>query len=369
MERKTMFWRRDPGPSTDRLYVDRVTESWYRTCEALGLTHDVDTVTGTTHVVPRVEHVTIGPPTRLTVRLVPGMLPADISKAGPRLARSMGAFAIRVEPRGFTHALVELMPCDPLADTIPLPGGPITGPILLGVDEQGRDVSVADMPHTIAAGQTGSGKSLFAYSLLSQVAERIRAGEPCRITGIDPSSVTLRPFPDAVLGLQDPARIERKLAGLVRELDDRLSAIPHDRDTLPVSHAHPWTLVVLEEWPAVLRALDVGDKKLANTVRSHVSRLLAEARKVRISVFILAQRPEANIIGGAERAQLGLRLSFRLDGPESVKLLHPEADPAVAAEHSTALPGVALLSTAGHPLQRIRAPFVPYSEFARRTAA
>lgn len=360
------WWSRNRTDAADQAEVDTIVETWHRCCESIGLTNDVDTVSGVTHVVPRIEYVRLGPPTVLTVRLTPGMLPEDITAQGRRIARSMGAVAIRVEARGFTHALVELLAVDPLAATVSLPAGPVTGPLLLGIDERGQDVTAERLPHMIAAGQTGSGKSAFAYSILSQLAERTTAGDPVTVTGIDPSAVTLRPFPGAVLGLSDPGRIEQKLSGLVAEMDRRLRAIPHDRDTLPVSERHPWTVIVLEEWPAVLRALDVLDKKRAAAVRSYVARLLAEARKVNLTVFMLAQRPEASIIGGAERAQLGMRVSFRLDGFESVKLLHPEIDQATATAHTTALPGVALLSTTGRPVQRIRAPYVPYAEYIER---
>lgn len=364
-----LFRRRDRQTAADQAEVDRIVDTWHRTCEAISLTHDVDTVSGVTHIVPRIEFVVLGPPTRLTVRLTPGMLPEDISAQGRRLARSMGAVGLRVEPRGLSHVIVELLDTDPLADTLPLPTGPIIGPLLLGHDEHGHGVTAHDpLPHLIAAGSTGSGKSSFAYSMLAQVSDRLKAGEPVRVSGIDPSSVLLRPFPGAVLGLSDPGRIERKLAELVAELDRRLTAIPHDRDTLPVSLTHPWHLIVLEEWPAVLKAADGFDKKLGTAVRAHVSRLLAESRKVRMSVFMLVQRPESALIGGFERAQLGLRVSFRIDA-EGVKLLHPEADPAIAAEHTTAAPGVALLSTSGTPAQRIRAPFLSYGEYVGRVAA
>ncbi|WP_445942388.1 FtsK/SpoIIIE domain-containing protein [Pseudonocardia sp. T1-2H] len=303
------------------------------------------------------------------------MVAADVRDLADRLCPHLGCHSLRVESRGHgAYAVITLLASDPLAGVYTLPRGPITGPVLLARDEEAQDVTadLYTMPHTIASGQTGSGKSSFGYSLLAQAAERAKAGEPIRIAGVDPSSVTLRPFAGTAhaehisLGLKDPARIERTLDRLVTDLDNRLEAMPIASDILPITDEHPLTLIVLEEWPATLRALDALDKKVAARVRGHVARLLAEARKVRMMVFMLVQRPEANLIGGAERAQLGLRLSFRSDSVESVRLLHSDADPAMAAGHSTALPGVALMSAVGRGLTRVRAPWLPYADYVRR---
>ena len=97
------------------------------------------------------------------------------------------------------------------------------------------------------------------------------------------------------------------------------------------------------------------------------ARLLCEARKTRISVVMLVQRPEANLIGGTERSQMGLRIAFRLDGPDSVKMAVPEAAD-YAAEHASALPGVALAAVPGRGLVRLRAPFLGYSDYTRLVA-
>ncbi|ALE72592.1 hypothetical protein AD006_12390 [Pseudonocardia sp. EC080610-09] len=384
-------WRaRDRRQDRDDYYeVQRITDGFIRACEGAGLVRTVDTVTGPTVIPPKLTHITLGPPTVLVAQLQPGQTVEDVRAAAPRLAPHLGAVGLRVEPRGVGDWVVlTLLQADPLADTVPLPSGPITGPLLLGWDENGRETTTTDpLPHLCAAGSTGSGKSSFAYSLLAQVAERAKAGEPVKISGVDPSGVLLRPFlewqptgpprgsvssghlPGVVLGLSDPAAIERKMTELVGEMDRRIKAIPRDRDRLPVSPAHPWHLVVLEEFPGLLKALEAIDKKAATSVRASVSRLLAESRKAGFSVFLLAQRPEAQIIGGAERAQLGLRLSFRLDGLESVKLLHPEVDPALAAQHCTAAPGVAILSATGRPAQRIRTPWIEYGEYIERVSA
>ncbi|MEQ3551168.1 FtsK/SpoIIIE domain-containing protein [Pseudonocardia nematodicida] len=317
-----------------------------------------------THVVPRVEFVRLGPPTVLTVRLTPGMLPEDVTGQARRIARSMGAQSLRVEPRGYSHVLVTLLAEDPLATVLSLPVGPLSGPVALGSDEHGQDVTAepGDLGHIAVQGATGSGKSVFLYSLLSQLAER----DNITVDGIDPSGILLRPFSHSVLGLPDPAIVEDRISRYVTEMDQRISRIPHDRDSLPESEG--LRFLVFEEYPGLLRYLDAADSKIGKRVRSYVARLLAEGRKAGIRVVLVAQRSEASVVGSTERGQCSTRISLRVDNYDAVKLLHPDADQDTAAAHASALPGVALVSSPGKPLTRIRSPFLSYSDYVSRVS-
>jgi S-DNA-T family DNA segregation ATPase FtsK/SpoIIIE len=102
----------------------------------------------------------------------------------------------------------------------------------------------------------------------------------------------------------------------------------------------------------------VDPKGAGRAARAAVSRLLAESHKAGMRVVLVAQRADAAVIGGAERANLGGRLSFRVDNPDAVRMLHPAADAAVIAEHLDAPAGVALLSLPGVPLARVRGPYI-----------
>jgi len=358
-----MFWRKDQELLAEQSQVDDIVSIWARTCEAVSLCNDVETVSGTTHVVPRVEYVILGPPTRLTVRLPPGIMPDDITAVGTRIARSMGAAGIRVEPRGYTHAVVTLLTEDPLAESYRVMPDQ-QGPVFLGIDESGTRVELDKLTHTILAGSTGSGKSIAAYSLLSQLYSR----PDVRICGADASGLLFRPMPPEKLrvsGLSDVYAIELALGMLVQEMDRRISRIPMDTDSLPTDAETPLMVCVLEEYPGVLRALDAIDTKLAKRVRLHVARLLAESRKAGMVVTIIAQRAEAQIIGAAERAQCPTRITFGVSSVEDVKLLHPEAATGVAEGHVQSPAGVGLVSMPGQPVQRIRAPYVEYPEFVK----
>jgi S-DNA-T family DNA segregation ATPase FtsK/SpoIIIE len=268
---------------------------------------------------------------------------------------------------------VELLTTDPLTDPFGLPrvARAFDAPILLVRDDQGEEINVPvhRLGHIAVQGQTGSGKSVFVYSILSQLASRLRAGFPLSIGGIDPSGILLRPFPRSILGLTDPGAVEGYLTEAVADMDRRIAAIPLNRDVLDITPDFPLRFVVLEEVPALYRWIDAVDTKAGKRVRALIARLLAEGRKACIRVVLIAQRAEAAILGGSERAQCSLRVSFRSDTVESVRLLHPDADPDQAAMHSTALPGVALLSMPGRGLTRGRAPWISYARYVDGVSA
>lgn len=321
--------------------------------------------------LPVVTHVDLRTPTTLTVRLLPGQILADLTGDLSRLAEGMGVAAVRVRPfrHGWVHVL--LLPADPLAVTIPHPRPvpDLERGVYLGKDEDGKSITadLATGAHMIVQGATGSGKSSFLYSVLGQVAST----PGVRVTGSDPTGLLLAPWPSLelpgpALGTSDPAAHVAVLEGLVAEMDRRVALIPADHDSLPLGADHPAVLVVLEEYPGLLRLLDAVDSKgLGKRIRAAVARLLAEGRKAGLRVIIVAQRADASIIGGYERGQASHRLSFRVDSVDALRMLHPNATPDAAGDHSTALPGIALLSAPGMPLTRLRAPHVDYRTYTK----
>lgn len=361
-------WRTRHERAADHYDADLLITAWRDACDGAGIARTVDTPTGATVSAPAVVSVHLDP-RALVVRLLPGQLPGDVRRAAHRLAPHLGAAAVRITARGYHHVRIDLLDADPLDAVTGLTAGP---GVLLGRDENGTDLRTepADIPHTICQGVTRSGKSVWTYGLLGQLAHR----PDVLITGCDPTGLLWRPFTGTrhadwqSSGLAELPGHEKVLRAVVDEMDARIRELPADRDSIEITTARPLIVVVLEEYPGLLRVLDAaktrGDDPGAR-VRALVSRLLAEGAKAGVRVVILAQRAEASVVGAFERAMCSLRISFRVDNRASVELLHPGADPAVADGHTAALPGVALLSRPGHELARIRAPYVGgYSDYA-----
>jgi S-DNA-T family DNA segregation ATPase FtsK/SpoIIIE len=342
------------------------------------VTRTVGTPSGPTIVTPALEEIRLGPPVVLTVRLMPGTVSADIRRHAYRIAPHLGARALRVLDAGFGRVTVELLAADPLQPVLDLPDRPLSDSgVWIARTEDGLDITCRpdQLPHVIAQGRTRSGKSAWTYALLAQVAHR----RDVTVAGVDAFGLLLRPFAGThharqqAVGLRDLARIEHVLAELVDDIDHRIATLPPLVDKLATTPADPLVIVVLEEWPAVLRTLDAdaNDKTRGKRVRALVGRLLAESHKAGMRTLMIAQRAESNLIGGAERDQCDGRLTFRVGSVESVKLLHPDALPDLVTGHETAPDGVCLLTWPGVPgLVRARAPWIGgYRQYCQRIAA
>ena len=307
----------------DERFAQGIADQWRGTCLGAGVGLQVQTASGPTDVLPTV--TAVHGPDRFTVQLSPGMIADDLRDHARRLAAGMGAATLRVtEHPGRPLAVsVTLLAVDPLVGVIDLPDRPLSdGTLWLARTEDGRDITCHpdQLPHIIAQGRTRSGKSAWTYALLAQVAHH----RDVTVAGVDASGLLLRPFAGTrherwqAVGLRDLARIEQVLAELVDEMDRRIEALPPLVDRLATTAADPLVLVVLEEWPAVLRTLDAdpNDKTRGRRVRALVGRLLAESHKAGMRALMIAQRAESNLIGGAERDQCDGRLTSE-SGPWS----------------------------------------------------
>ncbi len=354
--------------------IARLRWQFRQACIGSGVAIAVDApIAGTGWHTPEVTRVQLGPPVRLTVRMVPGQIPAALQRAGLLVAPHLGGVMIRVEDRGHGFAVVTVLDHDPLAGVLELRLPRPDRRVLLGRDEGGSEITedwrVA--PHMVIQGVTRSGKSVLTYGLLAQL-----AGQPdVLVAGCDPTGLLWRPFTGTrhadwmVSGLGDLGAHDKLLTRLCEEMDDRIRCLPYDRDTIRITPERPALVVVLEELAGLLRAADAVDKDTGKRIRAGMGRLLAEGAKVGIRVIILVQRAEAQTVGAFERAMCSLRISFRTDNRASVELLHPGCDPATADAHTTAKPGIALLSAPGMPLTRIRSPYLGgYPQFAAAIA-
>lgn len=240
--------------------------------------------------------------------------------------------------------------------------------------------------HHLGAGETRSGKSVMTYGLLSQIVAN--GGASVRVVGIDPTTVLLRPLADRlapavdpwlVLGTEEPARMVAVMSEIRAEMNRRLGVIAGEgQDKLATfSPALPLLVVVLEELPGIMRVLAGADaesgakpaERLSPKFKNHFETLAAEAAKTGIRLICLAQRPDADILGGYAREQLTTRWSFRTSGRESTAMMFPDltADELDAAGDLE--PGMGWCREPGRRPLLFRADFVPsYQHYARYIA-
>jgi hypothetical protein len=345
--------------------------SWRLACEGISaLSVRTNTPTGVTVGTPKVLISDIGPPVILAVQLRPGQVPEDITKNATRLAAAVGARTLRVTgSRGHGWCVVELVHgADPLLMPLTPADLPPWGGVVLGRGEDGASVTgdVTTWPHWLLQGSTTAGKS----SLLRWVLVQLAGREDVQLVGSDPSGSLWRPWPAhprRVTGLADVRAHLRALENEVFEMDARLADLRPDADRVSTSAEVPLRVVVLEEFAGLLRAADVLDKDIGMRVRLAVGRLLAEGHKAGVRVLVLVQRADAKVVGGFDRSNLGMAISFRTDR-EGVLMVHPGASAEIVDAHVSAPPGVALLTAPGLPLTRFRAPWLTYPDYARMVA-
>lgn len=320
--------------------------------------------------IPRVVAGELGPPVTFVIQTLPGQVLADYERHAATLAECLGVARLGFVRHGRGRLRAELIESDPLLDTVPLPMEPLGGPhglLLLGTDGAGVSyrISAADMVHLAVQGATGSGKSVFTYGVICQL-----LSTPDVVIAIsDPSGLLTRPFqgtvhePWQVGGTGQPDQHLALLESLVQEMDERIATLPRRRDQVEFGPGCPLIVVVLEEYPGLLRALDDGKRSggRVERVKRLIGRLISEGRKAGIRLIILANRFEAAVVDGFTRDQCTVKISFRVGNGDSIGMLHP-AGRIEAEEHATAAPGVALLTGPGVPLSRIKSPYIGHPD-------
>lgn len=315
----------------------------------------------------------------LPVVLLLGQSEEDYQARCAPLAHGLGVRQVRVESAGPGRVLLVAVVRDPLVEVVHLPTLAVArakDPVFIGRAEGGGDVwldLVEPAAHLCVQGQTRSGKSLALNSMLLQLAGR----QDLIIAGADPTGLLLAPFDDSrharwqSSGLSDMEAHAINLEGLVVEMDRRIAQLRARRidkvDSFSISE--PLIFCVLEEYPGLLSAARSSDAvagrrsgaRVVDRIQAAVARLVAESAKAGIRVCMIVQRADANTIGGDVRAQLGTRVSFRVDDSTSVRMLHEGVDAQLADAQVNASPGVALMqspSLGTFATVRLRTPYI-----------
>ncbi|MCL2092500.1 MAG: FtsK/SpoIIIE domain-containing protein [Micrococcales bacterium] len=322
------------------------------------------------------------------VRMLPGQTLNDWNTKAPALAAALDVQTLRFAPATGRFARkadldVTAIRSDPLAGTrTAAPAAAADGlAVRVGRCEDGTDlvIDLADPWHVGVQGMSRSGKSVLLYDLLAATAGRTDV----LLTGLDPTGILLAPWEHAPgvdlrhCGTDDPDHAVEVVEALVDVMDQRIGhllATGSDKVT-PGTQGMPVVVVVLEEYPGLLSVLAAHDKTtkpggLEGRVRLGVRRLVQEGAKAGVRVVMLAQRFDAAVVGGAERSNLGTRLSMRVDNGDAVRMLHPAATPAQVAELAAAEPGRGLVDTPGQPTRWFKADLTGYGQYqdAVRTA-
>ena len=227
-------------------------------------------------------------------------------------------------------------------------------PLVLGKDVYGRPmvVDLAEMPHLLIAGSTGSGKSVCINAIIASLLYRY-SPEDLRFVMIDPKVVELQQYnslPHLVVPVvTDPKKVVLALRWVVNEMEKRYQifakvgvrniksfnerpnkpptnpkerrnsaennvadhsetgeeiTVPHDEDIL-IPEKLSYIVVIIDEL-ADLMLVAPADVEMA------IARITQMARAAGIHCIVATQRPSVDVITGVIKANIPARIAFQV---------------------------------------------------------
>ena len=191
-------------------------------------------------------------------------------------------------------------------------------PIAMGQDTGGSAVTLdlAELPHMLIAGATGSGKSVMINSI---VASFLLTNSPdqLRILMVDPKRVELTPFNGIphLVGpvIVDAEEVNSALRGMIREmlrrykLMEELGARDIARFNQRSDEKMPFLVLIVDELADLMMVAGFE-------VEQNLVRLAQLGRATGIHLVLATQRPSVNVVTGLLKANIAARCAFAVAG-------------------------------------------------------
>jgi len=283
---------------------------------------------GAYDVDAKVEEIITGPiVTTFETRVAPGTKLSKVMGLADDLSLAFGR-KVRVVPSrlgrvGFEVAN-EKRVCVALRELIESDGFRVASskmalPVVLGRDVRGEGVfaDLADMPHVIAAGATGAGKSVGLNVMLTSLLYCRRPDE-LKLMMIDPKVVELQPYA-RIPHMVTPVIVDMKqavdaLTWAVSEMERRYQLLASagakniatfNARAKTSSGKLPYIVIVVDEFADLIASQ-------GKAVEALVARLAQKARAAGMHLILATQRPSVDVITGTIKANFPTRIAFRV---------------------------------------------------------
>lgn len=240
----------------------------------------------------------------------------------------------------------------------------------------GRDVTgniimanLADMPHLLIAGSTGSGKSVGLNSIIISIILKAKPSE-VKLMMVDPKVVELSIYngiPHLLTPVvSDPRKAAKSLQKVVDEMENRYKLLAQfgkrniGEYNLAVdkqnSEAKESGATVMQKMPYIVAIVDEF-ADLMSTVGSEIevsiARLGAKARAAGIHMILATQRPDVKVINGTIKSNIPGRIAFRTaSGIDSRTILDSNGAEKLLGK------GDMIFAPPGKPTQRVQGAFI-----------
>src|SRR6201984_2606855 len=221
-------------------------------------------------------------------------------------------------------------------------------PIVLGKDVYGKIVlgDLAQMPHCLVAGTTGSGKSVCINAIIASILFRFKPDD-LRFVMIDPKVVEMQMYnalPHLIMPVvTDPKKVLLALRWVIQRMEERyrifaqtgvrnitaFNGRPKSRSVREIEHSarsmemddtssgggRDDELVIPEKLPHIVVIIDeLADlmQTAPADVENAIARITQMARAAGIHMIVATQTPRADIITGVIKANIPTRIAFQV---------------------------------------------------------
>jgi hypothetical protein len=272
--------------------------------------------------------------TRVYFKLDRGVRFNSIEPLTDDLKMSLGTSSIKIMPDPEQGAVAIEIPnakreIIPFGNVFHADHSDMVLPAALGVDPKGNPVylDIAEIPHVLIAGTTGSGKSVCLNSIIASLAQNCRPTD-LQLLLIDPKGtefVQYESLKNLISGkiIDDVETALKSLTWLVEEMECRYNIFKRCKCRSIDEYKHKRNFGLndgvstcfVEDMPHIVAVIDeYADLMMnsANALQENVKKLGQKARAAGIHLILATQRPSAKIVDGDIKVNMTTRIALKV---------------------------------------------------------
>lgn len=187
-----------------------------------------------------------------------------------------------------------------------------------------KTIDLARAPHLLVSGTTGSGKTIFLFSLLVSLMHQYKSDD-IEFLIIDPKQTDFIFFEDlpnlygghVVIDPEEAVEMLKSIDEVEKENRTTQLRASRSKDIESYNEKNPTAkmkrlVIVIDEYADLVTSASNISKTARQEFETTLCRLAQRVRNLGIHLVIATQRPSANIVTGALKANIPFRVSFRL---------------------------------------------------------